>query len=141
MSKIEVGQIYEGIVTKIASYGVFVSLPEGNSGMIHISELTNGYVKDINEFVNVGDKLKVKVLSVEGKSKIALSSKQASENDEKPKQKRPKPKTFNGGFGETDNTPKSFEDMMATFMKRSDEKIQDLNRSNNIKIGTTKRKR
>ena len=72
--KIENGQVLEGKVTGIQPYGAFVQLDDDIQGLIHISEITNGYVKDIHEHVQVGDTIKVKVLAVnEAENKISLS--------------------------------------------------------------------
>ncbi len=66
--KYRIGQIVEGCVTGIQSYGAFVSIDAENAGLIHISELSDGYVRDVTLFVNVGDKIKVKVLDIEEKT-------------------------------------------------------------------------
>ena len=55
-------EIVEGMVTGIEDYGIFVSLDEYYSGLIHISEISDGFVKDINKFVNVGETIKMRVL-------------------------------------------------------------------------------
>jgi general stress protein 13 len=71
---IEVGSVLTGKVTGIQAYGAFVALDENNQGLVHISEITHGYVKDINEHLKVGDEVKVKVLSVDkAAGKIGLS--------------------------------------------------------------------
>ena len=59
----EVGAVLEGRVTGITSFGAFVSLPDGKSGLIHISEVANTYVSDVHEFLSVGQTVKVRVLS------------------------------------------------------------------------------
>ena len=56
-------------VTGIESYGIFVELEDGYSGLIHISEISNTYIKNINKYVNIGDKIRVKVLSIDEESK------------------------------------------------------------------------
>lgn len=72
--KIEVGSVITGKVTGIQPYGAFVALDENTQGLVHISEVTHGFVKDINEHLKVGDEVKVKVLSVdEATGKIGLS--------------------------------------------------------------------
>ncbi|MEH7439083.1 S1 domain-containing post-transcriptional regulator GSP13 [Neobacillus drentensis] len=72
--KFETGSIVTGKVTGIQPYGAFVALDENTQGLVHISEITHGYVKDINEHLKVGDEIKVKVLSVdESAGKIGLS--------------------------------------------------------------------
>ncbi|MBA2871526.1 general stress protein 13 [Anoxybacillus calidus] len=76
MAKFAVGSIVKGKVTGIQPYGVFVALDEDTQGLVHISEIAHGFVKDINEHVRVGDEVTVKVLSVDEESKrISLSIK------------------------------------------------------------------
>ena len=62
MAKFKEGEIVEGLVTGIEQYGIFVSLDEYYSGLIHISEISDGFVKDVNNFVNIGETIKVRVL-------------------------------------------------------------------------------
>ncbi|WP_102274031.1 S1 domain-containing post-transcriptional regulator GSP13 [Cytobacillus massiliigabonensis] len=72
--KIEVGSVITGKVTGVQPYGAFVALDENTQGLVHISEVTHGFVKDINEFLKVGDEVNVKVLSVDEEAgKIGLS--------------------------------------------------------------------
>ncbi|MCM3724972.1 S1 domain-containing post-transcriptional regulator GSP13 [Neobacillus cucumis] len=88
--KIEVGSILTGKVTGIQPYGAFVALDDQTQGLVHISEITHGYVKDINEHLKVGDEIKVKVLSIdEGAGKIGLSIRAT---EEAPVQQAAKPK-------------------------------------------------
>lgn len=72
--KLEVGSIVEGKVVRVKPFGAIVSL--GNTqGLVHISQVANSFVQDINDHVKVGDMVKVKVLSIDEEShKIALSS-------------------------------------------------------------------
>lgn len=88
--KIEAGSILTGKVTGIQPYGAFVALDENTQGLVHISEITHGYVKDINDHLKVGDEVKVKVLSVdESAGKIGLSIRAT---EEAPVQQAAKPK-------------------------------------------------
>ena len=63
--KYEVGEELSGKVTGIQPYGAFVALDEETQGLVHISEITYGFVKDINDFLSVGQEVKVKVLEVD----------------------------------------------------------------------------
>lgn len=84
-SKFEVGQILDGKVTGIQPYGAFVALDEEIQGLVHISEVTHGYVKDINDHLTVGDAVKVKVLNVdEAKNKVSLSIRATEEAPKRP---------------------------------------------------------
>ncbi|GER67506.1 general stress protein 13 [Weizmannia acidilactici] len=76
----EAGNVYTGKVTGIKPFGAFVALDEETQGLVHISEIKHGYVKDIHDYVHVGDEVKVKVLSVdEENGKIGLSIKATEE--------------------------------------------------------------
>lgn len=68
MEKYYKDEIVEGLVTGIEEYGIFVSLDEYYSGLIHISEISESYVKDINNFVNIGETIRVRVLSSDDES-------------------------------------------------------------------------
>jgi len=117
---IEVGSIVEGTVTGITHFGAFVELPNGQTGLVHISEVANTYVKDINEYLKKQDRVKVKVLSVDGGGKVGLSIKQAAAG-----YRRGKPRTVTV----------SFEDKLSRFLKESDERLQDLKKNTDSKRG------
>ncbi|MFZ5642717.1 MAG: S1 RNA-binding domain-containing protein [Bacillota bacterium] len=120
---VEVGSVLEGTVSGITNFGAFIQLPGGETGLVHISEIAEVYVKDINEFLKANDKVAVKVISVDAKGKIGLSIKQA-----KPTQSitrippRKKPQV-------------SFEDRLAKFLKESEERQQSLRRNTESKRG------
>ena len=79
---IEIGKIVEGKVSGISKFGAFVDLPDGSTGMVHISEVSQSYVSEINDFLSIGETVKVKVLSSEN-GKIVLSIKQTQPKSEK----------------------------------------------------------
>lgn len=71
---VEAGQVLEGKVTGIQPYGAFVAIDGDTQGLVHISEIMHGYVKDINDHLSVGDTVNVKVIQIdEAKGKISLS--------------------------------------------------------------------
>lgn len=73
-ANVEIGQVIEGKVTGIQPYGAFVAIDGDTRGLVHISEIMHGYVKDINEHLSVGDTVNVKVIQIdEEKGKISLS--------------------------------------------------------------------
>jgi len=74
---IEVGEIYEVKVEKIVNFGAFCEIAPGKSGLIHVSELSDEFVKEVEEFLKIGDIIKAKVIGVDPQGKIRLSLKQA----------------------------------------------------------------
>lgn len=129
---VEVGAKTEGKVTGITNFGAFVDLGEGQSGMVHISEVADGYVKDIHDVLKVGDTVKVLVLN-ERDHKIALSIKQATDY--------PKPKFHSHRSHDRNerkpqpHKPESFDDMMSGFMKESEERLSVIKKNTEGKRG------
>ena len=141
----EIGTIVEGKVTGVTGFGAFVDLGEGKTGMVHVSEVSRTYVKDIKEFVKEGDTVKAKIISVEG-GKISLSMKQLQEEKRPARRDKSERKyVFSGRPENVDWSNKSadlsFEEMMSKFKSRSEEKISDLKRNVDGKRGTSYRKR
>ncbi len=154
--KPEIGQIYEGKITSITNFGAFVALPEGPDGMVHISEVSDGFVKDIHDVLEVGQIVKVKVITIADNGKIALSIKKAQDKpktfekkDFSQKQQRPIPQQSrspkkpqehktaptqilysDGVWEETVSSDPNFEDMMSKFKKSSQDRMSDLKRGN-----------
>ncbi|MCZ0756298.1 S1 domain-containing post-transcriptional regulator GSP13 [Anoxybacillus sp. J5B_2022] len=77
MPKLEAGSIVKGTVTGIQPYGAFVAIDDDIQGLVHISEVSHQFVKDIHDFIKVGDEVTVKVLSVDEKAKRASLSMRA----------------------------------------------------------------
>ncbi len=73
----EVGTIYDAVVKRIMNFGVFVEFLPGREGLVHVSELSNKFTKDVNDAVKLGDKFKVKLIEVDEMKRFNLSRKQA----------------------------------------------------------------
>ncbi len=137
---LEVGAIVEGKITGLTAFGAFVSLPDGKSGMVHISEVSDTFVKDIKEFLKEGQEVKVKVVGISEEGKISLSIRKAQESSQKeaprkPRGDRPRPANVWQGQPKQNKEEMSFEDMMARFKQVSDEKMTDLKRNSDSKHG------
>ena len=153
---LEVGAVVEGRVTGITNFGAFIELPEGKTGMVHISEVAPTFVQEIREHVQENQTVKVKVLNIGEDGKISLSIKRAMEQprqqrgprdgnrNARPRSSSPRPRTAPavspgrpGGYEwqPTRSDSASFEDMMSRFKQTSDEKISDLKRSMDGKHG------
>ncbi|GAX88456.1 CvfD/Ygs/GSP13 family RNA-binding post-transcriptional regulator [Effusibacillus lacus] len=124
---IEPGSIIEGSVVSVKPFGVFVQVDENRQGLVHISQVSHSYVKDINEHIKVGETVKVKVVSIDPDTgKISLSIKEAT----------PKPAAERTGRRPQKQTGKqpgfnSFEDQMKKWLKHSEENLAALNKKLN----------
>ena len=140
---IEVGSVVEGTVTGITNFGAFVELPEGKTGLIHISEVADEYVRDVHDFLQEDQKVQVKVLSIDAKGKIGLSIKALQT-----KTAEDGPAGGHGGFhgpraarGGRDfhrggrPTNAALEDKLSRFLKDSDARLTDLRRKTDSKRG------
>ncbi len=146
---IEVGSKLQGKVTGITNFGAFVELPEGSTGLVHISEVADNYVKDINEHLKVGDEVEVKVINVEKDGKIGLSIKKAKdrpERTERPERPERGDRRESRGHSQSqrprqgrtnDNRPtrENFETKMARFLKDSEDRLSSLKRHTESKRG------
>ena len=144
---IEVDSKLQGKVTGITNFGAFVELPNGSTGLVHISEVADSYVKDINEHFKVGDMVEVKVMNVGADGKIGLSIRRAKPDSERPPQRPQRPRPSGGGgrpsgsggsrTGGRPSTPRpeNFEQKMARFMKDSEERLSTLKRATESKRG------
>ncbi len=121
---IEVGSVVEGVVTGLTRFGAFVKLPDGVTGLVHISEVADTYVKDVKDYLKENDRVQVKIINVGDDGKVGLSIKQAN-----PNYKTAKPRNFHRKISN------SFEDKLARFLKESDEKQQDIRRNTESKRG------
>ncbi|SDC55185.1 S1 RNA binding domain protein [Pelagirhabdus alkalitolerans] len=126
---IEVGSKLQGKVTGITNFGAFIELPEGKTGLVHISEVADNYVKDINEHLSVGDEVTVKVINVEDDGKIGLSIKKAKSN---PTPNRRKPSQDHKAKKEK---PENFESKMNRFLKDSEDRLASLRKHTESKRG------
>ena len=117
-----VGSVLEGKVTGITKFGAFVSLPEGKSGLVHISEIAYSYVNDVKDHLKEGQEVKVKVIGIDENGRINLSIKKAMDPPPRPAgQGRP--------MGRPAGVPASFEDRLKQFMAASDSKLSELRQS------------
>ena len=138
---IEIGSIQEGKVTGIMNFGAFVSLPGGKSGLVHISEISNTFVKDVHDHLQVGQIVRVKVIDINEQGKINLSIKriQAEEKKEEDREAVPPPAPRTPvasrnpgpemGVVAPPTGDMTFEEKLKKFMQASDSKNADKRRN------------
>ncbi len=143
MSAVEIGTIVDGVVTGITNFGAFVQLPDGKTGLCHISEIADSYVKSVADHLKESQPVKVKVISVDEKGKVSLSIRQAVEKTEVPVEKKPayadrapsrapsyppkgqsKPYNKSAQSNRFEKKGESFEDMLNGFLKDSEDKLK-----------------
>lgn len=146
-----VGSIVDGKVTGITKFGAFVALPEGKSGMVHISEVASSFVNDIKDFLQEGQQVKVKVIGIDQAGRINLSIKKAQ-----PQQVGTQPGAFvprqprfqqraaapRGRAAQAPKDPASmtFEDKLKAFMSDSESRMTDIRHNTDRKNGSRRRK-
>ena len=119
MENIKVNNIIEGQVMGVTKYGIFVSLCDNYTGMIHISEVSNKFVSNLEEKFKIGDVIKVKVLSInEDKLQVRLSLKRISRMNK-----------MNKSIKEKSN---GFQPLSQKMPEWINKKIKDLEKNNNI---------
>ena len=119
------GSIVDGRVSVITNFGAFVELPGGKTGLLHISEVSTEYVKDIRAYLTENQSVKVKILSIDQKGKISLSIRKAL--DESVSQEDIKKNIRENKVKQVEDV--SFEDRLAKFMKDSDERLHYLKKN------------
>ena len=164
--ELEIGSIYEGKVTGITKFGAFVLLPMGKSGMVHISEVANTFVDDINNYLKEGQTVSVKLVAIDEQGRINLSIKKALPQQEQParpprpagqrpmqpRTSAPRPaapqpaprKSQPPVFAPDQSTlPKgddSFESKLKAFMQSSESRLSDVKSRNDRSGGGRRRK-
>ncbi|EGP4810439.1 RNA-binding protein S1 [Enterococcus faecium] len=147
---IEVGAKLQGKVSGITNFGAFIDLGAGKTGLVHISEVSNGYVKDIHDVLSVGDEVTVKVISVNDDGKIGLSIRKAQEQpvgsgeESRPKKFQQKDSRDNRNrpaqkksFSRSQPSAQKedFDSLMSSFLKDSDDRLSSLKRNTEGKRG------
>ena len=142
--ELTVGAILEGKVKSITNFGAFISLPENQTGMVHISEVANTYVSDIRQHLTEGQDVKVMVISLDN-NKVNLSIKRLEAKPQRPannfrgnapRQGNPAPRQNNAAPQAERPAPtpppapktadQLFEEKLKAFMSESDSKISSL---------------
>ncbi len=143
---LEVGKVYQGKVTGITKFGAFVQLPEGKSGMVHISEVANTYVEDISKVLQDGQEVTVLLIGIDVQNRINLSIKKAL-----PQEKQARPKQT-GGERTEQSAPRqsqstlqkseddSFEGKLKAFMQVSESRMSDIRSQKDKRSGGRRKK-
>lgn len=136
-----VGTIVEGKVTGITKFGAFVSIAPNKSGLVHISEIANTYVSDVSQHLEVGQEVKVKIISIDDNGRINLSIKKVEEQSQQQRParqnvQRTQPKASTQETKETN----SFEEKLKQFMADSDSKMSGIKQYSDRKSASRRRK-
>jgi len=136
---IEVGQIINGKITGLANFGAFIDLGDGKTGLVHISEVSDKFIENIKDELEVGQDVTVKVLSIADDGKIALSIRKAQENEKKDssdsKPSKPKKNYRSNNKHQQKDKKQDFDSMMSDFLKDSEDRLSSLKKNNESKRG------
>ena len=152
--ELTVGAILEGKVKSITKFGAFISLPDNQTGMVHISEITHAYVNDIHDHLTEGQDVKVMVIGLDN-GKINLSIRRIqpapprqpsdrghqadrSRGDSRPRSQDSRPPRGRPS-APAERQPQSFDDMLKQFMADSDNKISGLKQYSDRKTKNRRR--
>ncbi|MGP1567272.1 MAG: S1 RNA-binding domain-containing protein [Peptoanaerobacter stomatis] len=139
---LKVGNIVDGRVINVKPYGAFVSIASDKKGLVHISHISNDFVKDINEFLHQGDVIKVKILSMDDDGgKIALSLKDAKSElniEQTPQEDIKEDKvievhhksfaTSNDRVANDEKKTKTLEELLKEYNKQANDRQVDINK-------------
>lgn len=141
--ELAVGNIVTGKVTTITKFGAFIALPEGKSGLVHISEVAPTFVSDVHDFLSEGQEVSVKVLAITPEGKINLSVKQAMPRPQRPARRETPARRApqQPAAAPAEPAEQTFEDKLKQFMSLSDSKQSELNRYMAGKRGGSRRRK
>lgn len=138
MSKFEVGSIVEGKVVKLKPFGAIVELDKSTQGLIHISQVANGYVEDIKDHLKEGEVVKIKIMSVDASTgKISLSLRetqppsQRKNSGNNPSRRSSSDNNNQNNHSNISESSTSFEDKLKEWNKQSAERQAGINKRNN----------
>jgi S1 RNA binding domain protein len=144
---LEIGSIVPGTIVRVAEYGAIVRLSGGAVGLVHISEITDGFVRDVADHFAEGDQVMVKVLSRNRQGKYELSTKDIPQPQPQAARKPPVPRPPRGSMASATDGRRSsggtsnFEEKLKSFLKESDQRLADLKRNIDAKRGGKMRPR
>lgn len=114
---VQIGGVVEAEVVKVADFGLYAKLPSGQEGLVHISQIANEFVKNINDYARVGDRIRVKILQNRS-GRMELSAKEVE-----PLKKK------SGGASAEQSAQDAFDDKLKKFMIQSERTQADLRRN------------
>lgn len=136
---IEVGSKVTGKVSGITNFGAFVDLGDNKTGLVHISEVSDRYIKDIHEELQMGQEVLVKVLTIGNDGKIGLSIRKAQEKAMEPAAAAPREARRPSSGYQNNRKPagkkEDFDSLMSSFLKDSEDRLSSLKRNTEGKRG------
>lgn len=135
---LEVGQKVEGKITGLAKFGAFIDLGGNKTGLVHISEVSDKFVEDINEELSVGQIVTVEVLTIGDDGKIALSMRDKEKEAQQKKEERksaPVRKPSSRPSQPRQNSSRNFDSLMDDFLKDSETRLSSLRKNTESKRG------
>ena len=135
---VEVGQFVRGTVIRLLSYGVLVRLEDTSTGLVHISEIDNNFVRDVAEYFQINDEVIVKVLAQGDRGRLELSVKQAVGKEAQDIPMNTNNGNGSGGGGHRGGDRAAFEEKMSDYLRISSERLSDIKQNIENRRGSKK---
>jgi S1 RNA binding domain protein len=135
---VEVGQFVRGTVIRLLSYGVLVRLEDTSTGLVHISEIDNNFVRDVAEYFQINDEVFVKVLAQGDRGRLELSVKQAVGKEAQDIPMNTNNGNGSGGGGHRGGDRAAFEEKMSDYLRISSERLSDIKQNIENRRGSKK---
>lgn len=135
---VEVGQFVRGTVIRLLSYGVLVRLEDTSTGLVHISEIDNNFVRDVAEYFQINDEVTVKVLAQGDRGRLELSVKQAVGKEAQDIPMNTNNGNGSGGGGHRGGDRAAFEEKMSDYLRISSERLSDIKQNIENRRGSKK---
>jgi len=139
---LEIGDAVKGQVTAIKPYGAFVRLPNGDIGLVHISEVAEEYVKDVATYLAVGQEVTVKIIGRNEEGKFNLSIKQVTRQDEEAAKFRAEVEQVRSAYKRKEEQMKEVINRrrppatcaLVSWMKEAKAKLEELEKKRNLRL-------
>ena len=136
---VEVGQFVRGTVIRLLSYGVLVRLEDTSTGLVHISEIDNNFVRDVAEYFQINDEVIVKVLAQGDRGRLELSVKQAVGKEAQDIPMNTNNGNGSSGGGHRGGDRAAFEEKMSDYLRISSERLSDIKQNVENRRGGAKK--
>ena len=137
---VEIGSVVPGVVLRVTRFGAIVRLNAGGVGLIHISEITDGFVRDVGDHFRAGDDVVVRVLARNNRGKLEFSTKDVLQPGRVRIVPELSPESMAADDASADPEADGFEKKLSSFLKESEDRLTELRRNIDAKQRSVRRR-